>query len=119
MTRLPLKHALLAAALTFVPAAAMAQEDVKERAEEISEQANDVQQQAQELANDVATTREEDRNDRADRDGALENTVEGDRDDDGNNGNWGLLGLLGLAGLLGLKKRDSHIHTDNRRDPRL
>ena len=31
---------------------------------------------------------------------------------------WGLLGLLGLAGLLGLKKRDSDIHVDARRDTR-
>lgn len=30
---------------------------------------------------------------------------------------WGLLGLLGLAGLAGLKKRESDIHVDARRNP--
>ncbi len=29
---------------------------------------------------------------------------------------WGLLGLLGLAGLAGLKKKESDIHVDARRN---
>lgn len=29
---------------------------------------------------------------------------------------WGLLGLLGLAGLLGMRKKESDIHVDARRD---
>jgi hypothetical protein len=37
-------------------------------------------------------------------------------DDDGFD--WGLLGLLGLAGLLGLKKNESDVHVDARRDNR-
>jgi hypothetical protein len=29
---------------------------------------------------------------------------------------WGLLGLLGLAGLLGMRKKESDIHVDARRN---
>jgi MYXO-CTERM domain-containing protein len=113
---------LLAAAAAFAaaPVAAFAQEDVKERAAEIAEQANDVQQQAGALANDIAETETAATGDGADRADGEGNTVD-DRDgDDGDSGNWGLLGLLGLAGLLGLRRRDhSHAHTDVRRDTRL
>jgi hypothetical protein len=102
-----------AAFVNLAPTAALAQEDVKERAAEIAEQANDVQQQAGALANDVANAQDlgEGSNDAPD-DGRV-TTADGDGDDDGFD--WGLLGLLGLAGLLGLKKND-RVHTDIRRD---
>ncbi|TFI56309.1 hypothetical protein E2493_20845 [Sphingomonas parva] len=114
MTQVSLKRALLAAAaLTLIPAAAAAQEDVKERAEKLSDQANEMQEQAQELAND-ATVEAVDRDGRAAGPVTVADGAEPDDDDD--SGNWGLLGLLGLAGLLGLKRRDTHhLHTDNRR----
>ena len=114
-----LRTALLAAAIVAVTphAPALAQSDVKERAEEIAEQANAVQKEAGELANDVAAT---EGRDEADRDGAANAAAAGDRDDgdrngDGDGGKWGLLGLLGLAGLLGLRRRDNHVHTDANR----
>jgi hypothetical protein len=122
-----LERALIGAAiLAMVPTAAVAQDELKERAAEIAEQANEVQEQAGELANDVANTeatREADgQEERAAADGAL---ADGDgvgdgADDDDDGFDWGLLGLLGLAGLLGLKRRDDRtVHTDSRRDTRL
>ncbi|HEX9955364.1 MAG TPA: hypothetical protein VGB48_09155 [Allosphingosinicella sp.] len=119
MKTVSLKQALLAAAaFALLPTAASAQSDVKERAEELSDQANEMQQEAQELANDATATRaprEEDRDGVTAIDGNRADAGERDGDDD--SGKWGLLGLLGLAGLLGLKRRDNnhHVHTDNRR----
>ena len=98
-----LKPALMAAVLlALTPAAAVAREDVKQKAEDIAEQANDVQQQAGELANEVARSGDE-RESGYGRDNENAGAAT-DRDDDGFD--WGLLGLLGLAGLLGLTKRD-------------
>lgn len=116
-----LKLGLIGAALIALPAApALAQEDVKERAAEIAEQANDVQAQAGALANEVANSenelraRDEDDRGEGDRNEAAASARDGD--DDGFD--WGLLGLLGLAGLLGLKRNDNTTHVDARRDHR-
>ena len=111
------KTALLASALLAMPAAALAQNEVSERAEAVSELAEQLQREANALGNAVA-------NDSTvaadDRDGARDGDRDGD-DDDGH-GKWGLLGLLGLAGLLGLKRRDDAIvdrrsHVDRRQTP--
>ena len=114
-----LKYGFIAAALIALPAApALAQDDVKERAAEIADQANEVQQDARDLANDVVEARDERRNEAAGADG--DGTGASDRDrDDGDGFDWGLLGLLGLAGLLGLKRRDDHVRAaDVRHDTR-
>jgi hypothetical protein len=114
MASTSLRVALAAAAFaTLTPAAALAQEDVKERAAEIAEQANDVQQQAGELANDVANAQDLREGSDDAPDGTAAAAREADGDDDGFD--WGILGLLGLAGLLGLRKND-RAHTDIRRD---
>ncbi|HEX8302062.1 WGxxGxxG family protein [Sphingomonas sp.] len=113
-----LNRVLLAgAAITLIPAVS-AQEDVKERAEKLAEQAQDVQREAGALANEVSEEREEARVDAADRTGANVNKA-ADRDDDGDEGKWGLLGLLGLAGLLGLRRREPDQKTEVRRDTHL
>lgn len=104
-----IKRALMAAAfVTLLPAAALAQDDVAERANEIAEQAG-------ELANEVSNTQEMEAV-AADTtaDGADVDAVDNNNDDDGFD--WGILGLLGLAGLLGLKKNDRDVHVDTRRD---
>jgi hypothetical protein len=118
MKGVSLRQACAAAALfVLTPAAAVAQEDVRERAQDIAKQANDVQRQAGELANDVANSQvvRDDRgtlDPRDDRVGAVQ-----DDDDDGFD--WGLLGLLGLIGLAGLKGRDTKRVDTVHRDPRL
>lgn len=118
MNSISLKAALLGAAFALSAAPALAQEDVKERAEELAQQANDVQAQAGALANEVANAENETAARAADgEDGARGEAGEAraatdDGEDDGFD--WGLLGLLGLAGLLGLKRRDDR--PDIRRD---
>jgi hypothetical protein len=107
--------ALAGAAFVALPAApALAQQDVKERAAEIAEQANDVQQQAGELANDIANAQDENEGVGGDTTNGARAAV-GDRDGDDDGFDWGILGLLGLAGLLGLR-RNNRVDTDIRRD---
>jgi opacity protein-like surface antigen len=118
------RNALAATALLALsPSAAFAQEDVKERVQDLAEQANEVQQSAGELANEVANAQDTRDGEAAragdtDADGNRAEAREG-RDHDGDGFDWGLLGLLGLAGLLGLKRRDDRVHTDTRGDSRL
>ena len=96
-------HMAAGAALILIAAPAVAQDNVVEGVEQVTEKAEDVQQQADDLTNDLTDDRE----------------VARERDDD-DGFDWGLLGLLGLAGLLGLRKRDNHgdIHVDARDNTR-
>jgi hypothetical protein len=106
MKAVSLRQACAAAALiVLTPAAAVAQEDVRERAEDIAKQANDVQRQAGALANDVANSQVV-RDDRGTLDPRDDRVAAVEDDDDGFD--WGLLGLLGLIGLAGLKGRDTN-----------
>jgi len=95
------KWIVMAAAVASLPAVAWAQNDLAEKADQVTQEAQEVQQQADDLANSQGTqyaAREE---------------------DDGFD--WGLLGLLGLAGLLGLRKKDDDrgdVHVDARRNTR-
>lgn len=115
--KLNLKAVLLSTALlTLMPAAAIAQEDLADRANKLAEQAADVQEEAGDLANDVIEA--ENQEAVALEDQETLTTDDGRADNDGDSdGNWGLLGLLGLAGLLGLRGATRAPHLNERRDP--
>ena len=118
MTRISnVTQALLATALVAAPAAALAQNAVSDQAEEVAAKAEDLQAATNTLNNEVG---EEQRvAAEANADGAVRDADgDRDRDDDDDGGEWGWLGLLGLAGLLGLRRRDDHLHHEDRRDHR-
>ena len=89
----PLRAALVAAALTLSPAAALAQD-------------------ANNTATDTTTT---DLN-ATDTTMTNDTAYAGQQQEEDNDFPWGLLGLLGLAGLAGLRRRDNDIHVDARRN---
>ena len=109
---------LLAAAAIVIPTASVAQEEVTDQANVVSETAQELQEETNALANVTADAEAEG--------AAAADTLDADGRDDRRDGDddfpWGLLGLFGLAGLLGLKKRDDHHHrdvnVDTRRDSR-
>lgn len=120
MTRTPRStFALLAgAALIVTPAAALAQTDVSDQAEKVTEKAEDLQAATNSLNAEITDQA-------AARDAAAAGAADdGDRDrgrgddDDDDSGKWGWLGLLGLAGLLGLRRRDDHVDHDRRTEHR-